>query len=319
MIQVADRTAQRYGRHGIAKYERMKHYPRKQLIGSMTREEIVRLARDVAETATARLGRNGSAPSPVEPRCGVCSTSVSEGRVAGPASEAGVGGADWVAPKEGIARLIDHTLLAPDAADADVVRLCREARQYGFWSVCVHPCRVGLAVRELAGADAKVCTVIGFPHGANTVPVKRVEAEQALKLGADELDMVVNVGALRSGRLDSVYAEIRSLAGLTRQAGAKLKVILEMACLDEAQKIQGAVLARLAGADFVKTSTGFGPGGAKPEDVALLHRLVGGEMGIKAAGGIRTYARLEEMMGAGATRIGASAGVEILEQVGGAG
>ncbi len=278
----------------------------------MTREEIVRLARDVAETASARLGRNGSAPGPVESRCGACSTPVGNARAAEPAGGAC---ADWVAPKEGIARLIDHTLLAPDASDGDVVELCREAWQYGFWSVCVHPCRVGLAVRELAGADAKVCAVIAFPHGANTVPVKCVEAEQALKLGADELDMVLNIGALRSGRLDSVYTEIRSLAELTRQAGAKLKVILEMACLDETQKIQGAVLARLAGADFVKTSTGFGPGGAKPEDVALLHRLVGGEMGIKAAGGIRTHARLEEMMRAGATRIGASAGVEILGQV----
>ena len=283
----------------------------------MTREEIVRLARDVAEAASARLGRNGNAPGILEPGCGVCSTSADGGRTT--ARDAAVACPDWIAPKEGVAGLIDHTLLAPDGTEDDVVRLCGEARQYGFWSVCVHPCRVALAVRTLAGADAKVCTVIGFPHGANTAPVKCVEAEQALKLGADELDMVVNIGALRAGRVDSVYTEIRSLAELTHLAGATLKVIIEMACLDETQKIQGAVLARLAGADFVKTSTGFGPGGAQPEDVALLHRLVGGEMGIKAAGGIRTYARLEEMMRAGATRIGASVGVEILGQVGGAG
>ena len=280
----------------------------------MTREQIVRLARDVAETASARLGRNGSAPSRPEPACGLCSDSATEAGVQRLTSESAAPCPDWVPPKEGIARLIDHTLLAPDAAEGDVVQLCSEARQYRFWSVCVHPCGVAAAVWELGGTDTKVCTVIGFPHGANTAAVKRVEAEQALKLGADELDMVVNVGALRSGRLDSVYSEIRSLADLTRQAGAKLKVILEMACLDESQKVQGAVLARLAGADFVKTSTGFGPGGASPEDVALLHRLVGGEMGIKAAGGIRTYARLEEMMRAGATRIGASTGVQILKQ-----
>ena len=280
----------------------------------MTREEIVRLARDVAETASARLRRNGSVPSRLEPACGVCSDSATAAGVQGLTSESAAPCPDWTPPKEGIAGLIDHTLLAPDAAEGDVVRLCSEARQYGFWSVCVHPCRVAAAVWELGGTDTKVCTVIGFPHGANTAPVKCVEAQQALKLGADELDLVVNVGALRSGRLDSVYSEIRSVADLTRLAGAKLKVILEMACLDESQKAQGAVLARLAGADFVKTSTGFGPGGASPEDVALLHRLVGGEMGIKAAGGIRTYARLEEMMRAGATRIGASTGVRILKQ-----
>ena len=273
----------------------------------MTRDEIIRLARDVAETASARLGRNGTAPDGGESRCGPCDA-LSD--VAFP---------NWVVPKEGVSRLIDHTLLAPDVSDSDVVRLCGEARQHGFWSVCVHPCWVALAARELAGADIKVCSVIGFPHGANTAPVKCVEAEQVLKLGADELDSVVSIDALRSGRLDSVYTEIRLLANLTHAAGAKLKMILEMAYLDETQKVQGAVLARLAGADFVKTSTGFGPSGAKAEDVALLHRVVGGEMEIKAAGGIRTYARLQEMMRAGATRIGTSAGVEILQSVARAG
>ena len=160
----------------------------------------------------------------------------------------------------------------------------------------------------------KICSVVGFPHGANVTLVKRVEAEQALKLGAQELDMVVNVGALRQGRLDFVHSEICSIVELARGAGTAVKVILEMAFLDDAAKVNGCVLAKLAGADFVKTSTGFGPSGANLTDVALMHKVVGGEMGIKAAGGIRTYGRFRDMMRAGATRIGASASLKILEE-----
>lgn len=221
---------------------------------------------------------------------------------------------DWTPPLEGIAGLIDHTLLRPDTSERDVILLCEQARKHGFASVCVHPDKIAIAERELRGSVVKVCTVVGFPHGANVTLVKRVEAEQALKLGAQELDMVVNVGALLAGRLDFVHSEMCSIVELARGAGAAVKVILEMAFLDDAAKVKGCVLAKLAGADFVKTSTGFGPSGANLKDVALMHKVVGGEMGIKAAGGIRTYGRFRDMMRAGATRIGASASLKILEE-----
>ena len=280
----------------------------------MTQQEIVRLAREIAETASMRLGSNGQPPLSGESGCTVCDVPAAEGVAAPREDHTGPSSPAWTPPKEGIAGLIDHTLLRQDAVELEVVRLCAEARRHAFRAVCVHPCRVAAAARELSGAPTTVCTVIGFPHGAQTTPIKCMEAEQVLKLGAGELDMVIDLGALKSGSLDSVYTEIRSVAELAHQAGAELKVILEMACLNESHKIQGAVLAKLAGADFVKTSTGFGPGGADSADVALLHRVVGGEMGIKAAGGVRTLTRFKEMMAAGATRIGSSAGVEILKQ-----
>ena len=221
---------------------------------------------------------------------------------------------DWQPPIEGISGLIDHTLLRPDATEPDVIELCGEARRHGFYSACVHPDKVAIAARELRGSGVKVCTVVGFPHGAHVTPVKCVETEQALKLGAQEIDIVVNIGALKQGCLDTVHSEIRLVVEIAHAADAVVKVILEMALLDDASKLNGCVLAKLAGADFVKTSTGFGPSGADPADVALMHKVVGGEMGIKAAGGIRTYARFRDMMRAGATRIGAGAGLAILEE-----
>jgi deoxyribose-phosphate aldolase len=220
----------------------------------------------------------------------------------------------WSPPKEGIAGLIDHTLLRPDATERDIVTLCQEAWQHSFAAVCVHPAWVARAVRELRGSKVKTAAVIGFPHGATVTPAKCAETEQVLKLGAVEIDVVVQIGALKAGDLDAVYCDLRPVVDLAHSANAVVKAILEMGCLGEEQKIHGCVLAKLAGADFVKTSTGFGPSGATVSDVALARRVVGAETGIKAAGGIRSFEDFRAMMAAGATRIGASAGVEILRQ-----
>lgn len=261
----------------------------------MTRYEIQELAREIARQALQTTAAHSAAKVPT--------SGVEE-----------LPCPDWTPPAGGIAGLIDHTLLKPDASEQDVTRLCDEARRHKVAAACVHPDKVAIAARELRGSGVAVCTVIGFPHGANVTPVKLIESEQALKLGATELDMVVNVGALKEGRLDFVHNEIRSITDLAHQAGAQVKVILEMALLDAKAKVNGCVVAKLAGADFVKTSTGFGPSGADPADVALMHKVVGGEMGIKAAGGIRTYSRFRDMMRSGATRIGAGAGLAILEE-----
>jgi deoxyribose-phosphate aldolase len=212
-----------------------------------------------------------------------------------------------------IARLIDHTLLRPDATRAEVVKICAEARKYEFASVCVNPYWVPLVAAELAGSPVKVCTVVGFPLGATTTESKIAEAEIALRAGAQEIDMVINVGALRSGDQETVRQDIKGVVSAAHRAGAIVKTILETALLDDNQKAVACALAKLAGADFVKTSTGFGPSGATAHDVALMRLVVGPDMGVKASGGIRTLEDLQNMAAAGATRIGASASVKIVE------
>jgi deoxyribose-phosphate aldolase len=212
-----------------------------------------------------------------------------------------------------IARLIDHTLLRPEAARADIMKLCREARQYSFASVCVNPYWVPLVTSELAGSPVKVCTVIGFPFGATSTEAKIAEAAAALRAGAQEIDMVINVGALRSGDFEAVKLDIQGVVNVSHEAGAIVKVILETALLDDNQKAVACTLAKMAGGDFVKTSTGFGPSGASVQDVALMRQVVGAEMGVKASGGIRSLEDLQKMKAAGATRIGASASVKIVE------
>jgi len=212
-----------------------------------------------------------------------------------------------------VARLIDHTQLRPEAVSSDITRLCREARRYQFASVCVNPCWVSVAVAELAGSPVKVGTVAGFPLGAAMTEVKAAEAAAALRTGASEVDMVINIGALRSGDYERVRQDIRAVVQVCHEAGAILKAILETAFLNDYQKAVACAIAKMAGADFVKTSTGFGPAGASEQDVALMRRVVGPEMGIKAAGGIRTLDDLRRMVAAGADRIGASASVKIME------
>lgn len=213
-----------------------------------------------------------------------------------------------------IARLIDHTLLKPDATRDDIRKICNEALKYGFASVCVNPWNVSLAAEMLRGSEVRVCTVVGFPLGATLPQVKVYETEEVIKLGAQEIDMVINVGALKSGQVDAVEADIRGVVEASHRGGAICKVILETVLLTTDEKVRGSLAAKNAGADFVKTSTGFAAGGAMAEDVRLMRAVVGGEIGVKAAGGVRSLEDLQKMVEAGATRIGASASVKIVEQ-----
>jgi deoxyribose-phosphate aldolase len=217
-----------------------------------------------------------------------------------------------------LAGLIDHTLLKPDATAAEIETLCREALEHKFASVCVNPTWVAACATLLRGSSVAVCSVVGFPLGATTADVKQYETRRALFDGAREIDMVINVGALKSGRLRVVERDIEAVTGPCREAGAISKVIIEAALLTDDEKITACTLAKAAAADFVKTSTGFGPGGATVADVALMRKVVGAEMGVKAAGGVRDLEGLKAMVAAGATRIGASAGVRIVQQSSGA-
>jgi len=232
-------------------------------------------------------------------------------------------GADRIASTLGImptdgslAHLIDHTLLKPDATQDQVAQLCYEARKYDFASVCINPANVKLCAQLLKDSGVPVCTVVGFPLGATSTETKVFEAQQAIRDGATEVDMVINVGALKSRDYELVERDIASIARVCHAGNAILKVIIEAALLTDEEKVVACQLAKVAGADFVKTSTGFGPGGAAVEDVALMRRVVGPTMGVKAAGGIRTYEDAQRMIAAGATRIGASASVKIIQGAG---
>jgi deoxyribose-phosphate aldolase len=221
-------------------------------------------------------------------------------------------------PTGNVAALIDHTLLKPDATQADIETLCREAAQFGFATVCVNPCWVALAARLLRGTKSAACSVVGFPLGATTPDVKHYETRRAIFDGAAEIDMVINIGALKSGDLRLVERDIEAVTAPCREARVLSKVIIEASYLTDQEKVTASTLAKAAGADFVKTSTGFGPGGATVADVALMRRVVGADMGVKAAGGVKDFASLEAMVAAGATRVGASAGVRIVQQSRGA-
>lgn len=209
------------------------------------------------------------------------------------------------------AKLIDHTLLKPAATAEDIRRLCAEARQYGFFSVCINPVWVAYAKEQLKGSDVKVCTVIGFPLGANTTAIKVYETEDALKNGADEIDMVINLGALKAKDYQTVLQDIQAV----RKAclGHVLKIIIETSQLTDEEKVKACELSAQAEADFVKTSTGFTGGGATAPDVALMCKSIPAHMQVKASGGVRSRADFDAMVAAGATRIGASSGVKIVE------
>lgn len=213
-----------------------------------------------------------------------------------------------------IARAIDHTLLKPDATREQIEKLCAEAREFGFATVCVNPAWVRLCADRLRGSETRVCTVVGFPLGATMPEVKAYEAGRVVAEGACEVDMVLNVGALKSGDHRLVERDIAGVVAASHAGGAIVKVILETALLTDDEKVKGCVLSQAAGAEFVKTSTGFGPGGATAEDVALMRRVVGREMGVKAAGGVRDLKSAQQMIAAGADRIGASVGVKIVQE-----
>ncbi len=296
-----------------------------ELIARITREMLPTLS----EAARPQLGADGFAGGAKAP--GLAANEPCQGTVGDCAGcgmfaslDAAVGqvvsaGAERISAHPGtseihrdLAGMIDHTLLKADATEAQVRKLCDEALRYGFASVCVNPTNVALAASILRGSQVRVCTVIGFPLGATTPTAKAVETRDALANGAQEVDMVINVGALKSGNYDvvkrDVYAVVDAAAGQ-----AVVKVILETALLSDEEKIKACLIAKYAGADFVKTSTGFGPGGATVADVALMRRTVGSNMGVKASGGIRDFDTAQKMVAAGATRIGASASVAIVK------
>ena len=292
----------------------------------MTAADLDRLVAQIGEEILARVGRNG-APVPKKGEGLNLPDCQCPGCVQRCAQTCGsntrqilAAGADRVSASERLTRVdadiagaIDHTLLKPEATREDIVKVCREARKYNFASVCVNPYWVPLAASELRGSPVKVCTVVGFPLGATSTEAKVAETEAALRAGAQEIDMVINVGALRSGDTEAVKVDIQEVVKVSHAAGAIVKVILETALLDDNQKAVACTLCKLAGADFVKTSTGFGPSGATAHDVALMRRIVGPEMGVKASGGIRTLSDFRAMTAAGASRIGASASVKIVE------
>lgn len=212
-------------------------------------------------------------------------------------------------------KYIDHTLLKADATQESIKELCRQAKEYDFMSVCINSSNIELAKEELKGTDVKICTVIGFPLGATTTESKVFETTDAIEKGADEVDMVLNIGALKSKNFDIVLRDISEVAKATHNKGKILKVILETCLLEKDEIIKACQLSKEAGADFVKTSTGFSTGGAKEEDVALMRKTVGDLMGVKASGGIRTLEKARLMIENGATRLGVSAGVQIMEEL----
>lgn len=215
-------------------------------------------------------------------------------------------------------RMIDHTLLKADATKAEVLKIIEEAKKYRFYSVCLNPTWVELAAKELKGEPVAVCTVIGFPLGANTTATKAFEANDAIENGADEVDMVINIGALKDQDYDKVQKDIEAVVAVAKDK-ALVKVIIETSLLNHEEKIKASQLAKAAGADFVKTSTGFSTGGATIDDVKLMRATVGPEMGVKASGGIHNAEEALAMIEAGATRLGASSGVAIMNGLSGSG
>jgi deoxyribose-phosphate aldolase len=278
----------------------------------MTPGELERLIQIIVEELSAA----GARPTPTRCHCHAVLYECCPSRVA-PVVQAGATRLGLHAAGGGagdVAAMIDHTLLKPDATRAEIEALCREATEYRFASVCVNPTWVATCARLVKGSAVAVCSVVGFPLGATTPDTKQYEARRAIFDGAQEIDMVINVGALKSGDLHTVEQDIQGVTAACRESNVVSKVIIETALLTEEEKVTACTLAKAAAADFVKTSTGFGPGGATAADVALMRRIVGGEMGVKASGGVRTLEGVQEMVAAGATRIGASAGVRIVQQ-----
>jgi deoxyribose-phosphate aldolase len=277
----------------------------------MTRDELQRIIDVIVQELSAAGARQGS-------RCGChgvlddCCPDRLSGVIDAGATRVGLHAAGG-APS-GVASMIDHTLLKPDATRQQVEELCREAAQFKFATVCVNPTWVATCARLLQGSGVLVCSVVGFPLGATTADVKGYETQRAIFDGAREIDTVINIGALKSGDLRTVEKDIEAVVAPCRACGALSKVIIEAALLTDDEKVTACTLAKAAGADYVKTSTGFGPGGATAADVALMRRVVGAEMGVKAAGGVRDLESVKAMIAAGATRVGASAGVKIVQQ-----
>ncbi|MBI1760493.1 MAG: deoxyribose-phosphate aldolase [Acidobacteria bacterium] len=274
--------------------------------------ELEKLIEQITDQILARLGAGGELHSAnglesCSPHHIACAIQAGATRIGLSAGQANAGSGD-------VARFIDHTLLKPEATRAEIETLCQEARQNSFASVCVNPYWVKECAFLLHGSPVKVCTVVGFPLGATTADVKAYETRRAIFDGATEIDMVINIGALRSGDDETVKRDMRAVVEAAHEACAIVKTILETALLTDDEKVRACVLAKEAGADFVKTSTGFSKGGATVADIELMRRAVGANIGVKAAGGVRDLASAKEMIAAGATRIGASAGVKIVQE-----
>ena len=281
--------------------------------------DLERLVEQITDVIVARLNGDGEAQAEMCGCSSVCFNRCPErmqrvldagasriGLVLGESASA----RDW-------AGFVDHTLLKPEASEADIRKLCEEAAQYGFASVCVNPSWVRAASCHLRGSGVPVCTVIGFPLGANVADVKAYEARRAILDGAREVDMVLNIGALKSGDDCAAEQDIRSVVEAAHEFGVLVKVIIEAALLTDDEKVRACLAAKRAGADFVKTSTGFAKGGATVADVALMRQTVGSGMGVKASGGVKGISDARAMLEAGATRIGASVGVKIAQEAAG--
>jgi deoxyribose-phosphate aldolase len=285
--------------------------------GSSDYQKLVSAITEVLSANPALLGGGAGAACPTCTGCGHCASKrtdsiralVAGTRGARVSSGIGIG----EVPKD-VAKLIDHTLLKPETTYQQIDTLCNEALKFGFASVCVNPVHVKRCAAKLKGSPVAVCTVIGFPLGATPSEIKALEARKAIRDGAREIDMVINIGALKSGDVRSVYEDIRMVADSARDGGALLKVIIETALLSDEEKIAACVAAKKARANFVKTSTGFAKGGATAADVALMAQAVDHRLGVKASGGVGSAAEAEKMIAAGATRIGASVGVRIVQE-----
>jgi deoxyribose-phosphate aldolase len=279
-----------------------------QLVDEITRQVVTRLGSDTSTHTHAP----GESCNCTDGRCVKdCADRVKQVVATGAGRiSSGLG---YIPRDLGVARLIDHTLLKPDASAGEIAQLCREAREYHFASVCVNSAYVPLCADLLKGSDVAVCTVVGFPLGASPAEVKAYEAQLAIQNGATEIDMVMNIGALKSRDLKALYNDIAMVVATCHAHNVLCKVIFETSKLTDEEKVIASQVSKMAGADFVKTSTGFGGGGATVADVALMRRVVGPDIGVKASGGVRNYQDAQAMVKAGATRIGASAGVAIVK------
>ncbi len=275
--------------------------------------ELEKLVEQITDQIVARLSAergydlNGADCAECSPHTLACALNAGASRIGLPWGQSAAASAD-------VAKYIDHTLLKPEAARVEIEKLCKEARDFNFASVCVNPAWVKECAFALHGAPVKVCTVVGFPLGATLADVKAYETRRAIFDGATEIDMVINIGALKSGDDATVKRDIRAVVEAAHEGCAIVKVIIETALLTDDEKVRACRLAKEAGADFVKTSTGFSRGGATVADIELMRRAVGSEVGVKAAGGVKDLAAAREMIAAGATRIGASAGVKIVQE-----
>lgn len=288
----------------------------------LTNTQLDKLVNEITQQVMSRLKTDGSAaPAVHDPNCcahdddGRCVKHCSDRVQTVINSGAGrISSSLGYIPRDlSVARLIDHTLLKPDASADEVAQLCREARDYHFASVCVNSANVPLCRDLLKGSDVAVCTVVGFPLGASPPEVKAYEAQLAIQNGANEIDMVMNIGALKSRDLKALHRDIATVVATCHAHNVICKVILETSKLNDEEKVIASQVCKVAGADFVKTSTGFGGGGATVGDVALMRKVVGADIGVKASGGVRTLDDAQAMVKAGATRIGASAGVAIVK------